>query len=76
MTVPRSLSKQAFYDARKTAWGDLFPHDPKGALVLRTGKTIEVPEGAQVQDWPVAEVDTAKVEDKDAESDVFIKTFG
>ncbi|KAJ6623097.1 mitochondrial small ribosomal subunit Rsm22-domain-containing protein [Mycena sp. CBHHK59/15] len=29
MTVPRSQGKQPFYDARKSSWGDLFPHAPK-----------------------------------------------
>ncbi|KAG6883795.1 hypothetical protein C0993_003698 [Termitomyces sp. T159_Od127] len=29
MTIPRSQGKQAFYDARKASWGDLFPHPPK-----------------------------------------------
>ena len=29
LTIPRSQGKQAFYDARKSSWGDLFPHVPK-----------------------------------------------
>lgn len=29
LTVPRSQGKQPYYDARKSSWGDLFPHDPK-----------------------------------------------
>ncbi|KAG5340736.1 hypothetical protein C0989_000400 [Termitomyces sp. Mn162] len=29
MTIPKSQGKQAFYDARKASWGDLFPHLPK-----------------------------------------------
>ncbi|KAJ7150294.1 Rsm22-domain-containing protein [Mycena filopes] len=29
MTVPKSQGKQPFHDARKSAWGDSFPHDPK-----------------------------------------------
>lgn len=29
MTIPRSQGKQAFYDARKSSWGDIFPHAPK-----------------------------------------------
>ncbi|KAF8899156.1 mitochondrial small ribosomal subunit Rsm22-domain-containing protein [Infundibulicybe gibba] len=31
MTIPRSQGKQPFYDARKSSWGDLFPHPPKNA---------------------------------------------
>ncbi|KAF8347029.1 mitochondrial small ribosomal subunit Rsm22-domain-containing protein [Amanita rubescens] len=29
MTIPRSQGKQPYYDARKSSWGDLFPHQPK-----------------------------------------------
>ncbi|KAF7307293.1 3-methyl-2-oxobutanoate hydroxymethyltransferase [Mycena indigotica] len=29
MTIPKSQGKQPFYDARKSEWGDLFPHPPK-----------------------------------------------
>ncbi|KAF7347457.1 3-methyl-2-oxobutanoate hydroxymethyltransferase [Mycena venus] len=29
MTVPKSQGKQPFYDARKSNWGDIFPHPPK-----------------------------------------------
>ncbi|TFY68588.1 hypothetical protein EVJ58_g906 [Rhodofomes roseus] len=29
MTIPKSQGKQPFYDARKSNWGDLFPHEPK-----------------------------------------------
>ena len=29
MTIPKSQGKQAFYDARKASWGDMFPHLPK-----------------------------------------------
>lgn len=35
LTVPRSASKQAFYDARKSTWGDLFPHPAKGTEIVR-----------------------------------------
>ena len=31
MTIPKSQGKQPFYDARKSSWGDIFPHDPKNA---------------------------------------------
>ncbi|EIN14400.1 Rsm22-domain-containing protein [Punctularia strigosozonata HHB-11173 SS5] len=29
LTVPKSQGKQPYYDARKSEWGDLFPHEPK-----------------------------------------------
>ena len=31
MTIPKSQGKQPYYDARKSSWGDIFPHDPKNA---------------------------------------------
>jgi ribosomal protein RSM22 (predicted rRNA methylase) len=31
MTIPKSQGKQPYYDARKSAWGDIFPHPPKNA---------------------------------------------
>ena len=29
MIIPRSQGKQPYYDARKSGWGDIFPHLPK-----------------------------------------------
>lgn len=29
MIIPKSQGKQPFYDARKSSWGDIFPHDSK-----------------------------------------------
>jgi ribosomal protein RSM22 (predicted rRNA methylase) len=29
MIIPRSQGKQPYYDARKSVWGDIFPHPPK-----------------------------------------------
>ena len=29
MTIPKSQGKQPYYDARKSEWGDMFPHPPK-----------------------------------------------
>ncbi|KAF8624223.1 hypothetical protein AX15_005989 [Amanita polypyramis BW_CC] len=29
MIIPRSQGKQPYYDARKSRWGDIFPHQPK-----------------------------------------------
>ena len=41
MTIPRSQGKQPYYDARKSSWGDIFPHKPKNAPQIRisTGNT-------------------------------------
>ncbi|KAJ7070608.1 mitochondrial small ribosomal subunit Rsm22-domain-containing protein [Mycena amicta] len=35
MTVPKSQGKQPFYDARKSGWGDIFPHPPKNPPQVR-----------------------------------------
>ncbi|KAI0718887.1 Rsm22-domain-containing protein [Cerioporus squamosus] len=35
MTIPKSQGKQPFYDARKSNWGDLFPHEPKNRPQVR-----------------------------------------
>lgn len=48
MTIPKSQGKQPFYDARKSNWGDIFPHDPKNApqeryQPKRAGDTKTVP---------------------------------
>lgn len=31
----KSTGKQTYYDARRVAWGDLFPHDPKAKIEVR-----------------------------------------
>jgi len=31
ITIPKSQGKQPYYDARKSSWGDMFPHEPKNA---------------------------------------------
>ncbi|KAH9050521.1 Rsm22-domain-containing protein [Lactarius hengduanensis] len=35
MTVPKSQGNQPYYDARKSAWGDTFPHEPKNPPQVR-----------------------------------------
>lgn len=35
LTIPRSQGKQPFYDARKSSWGDIFPHPPKNRPIER-----------------------------------------
>lgn len=35
LTIPKSQGKQPFYDARKSSWGDIFPHTPKNAPLER-----------------------------------------
>ncbi|OXG74970.1 3-methyl-2-oxobutanoate hydroxymethyltransferase [Cryptococcus neoformans Gb118] len=36
LTYTKSHSKQSYHDARKSSWGDLFPHTSKGKPVIRT----------------------------------------
>ncbi|KAK0557320.1 hypothetical protein OC846_000539 [Tilletia horrida] len=33
-TIPKSAGKQAYQDARKSSWGDIFPHPPKSGKTL------------------------------------------
>ncbi|KAL0577279.1 37S ribosomal protein S22 [Marasmius crinis-equi] len=35
LTVPKSQGKQPFYDARKSNWGDIFPHETKNKPQVR-----------------------------------------
>lgn len=35
IVIPRSQGKQMYYDARKSSWGDLFPHEPKNGEIIR-----------------------------------------
>ncbi|TDL28180.1 Rsm22-domain-containing protein [Rickenella mellea] len=36
LTIPRSQGKQEYYDARKSSWGDIFPHSPKNPPQIRS----------------------------------------
>ncbi|WWC86944.1 3-methyl-2-oxobutanoate hydroxymethyltransferase [Kwoniella dendrophila CBS 6074] len=36
LTFSKSHSKQGYHDARKSSWGDIFPHAPKATPVIRT----------------------------------------
>jgi ribosomal protein RSM22 (predicted rRNA methylase) len=35
LTIPHSQGKQPYYDARKSSWGDMFPHHPKNKVIVR-----------------------------------------
>ncbi|KAH7922862.1 Rsm22-domain-containing protein [Leucogyrophana mollusca] len=45
LTIPKSQGKQPFYDARKSSWGDIFPHAPKNAPQERFHSTGAKREG-------------------------------
>ncbi|KAJ9110679.1 hypothetical protein QFC19_001508 [Naganishia cerealis] len=36
LTVAKSDTKQVYHDARKSSWGDLFPHRPRATELVRT----------------------------------------
>jgi ribosomal protein RSM22 (predicted rRNA methylase) len=53
MTIPKSQGKQAYYDARKSHWGDIFPHEPKNPpqernLPTRRGSGASAPLGGDI----------------------------
>lgn len=41
LTIPKSQGKQAFYDGRKSSWGDIFPHPSKNKPIERFQPTDE-----------------------------------
>jgi len=43
MIIPKSQGKIPYRDARKVAWGDLFPHNPKKPATKRWSRSI-IPE--------------------------------
>jgi len=45
-TIPKSQGKQAYYDARKSTWGDIFPHKSKNKEVERYRPPVD---GASVR---------------------------
>ena len=45
LTIPKSQGKQAFYDARKSSWGDIFPHPSKNKPIERFQPTEETAPG-------------------------------
>ncbi|KAG1754790.1 mitochondrial small ribosomal subunit Rsm22-domain-containing protein [Suillus paluster] len=45
LTIPKSQGKQPFYDARKSSWGDIFPHPPKNRPQERIQSTRAKGEG-------------------------------
>jgi len=76
LTYAKSHSKQIYHDARKSAWGDLFPHDPKVKVVRKRGvrklvkeegfaiptEEAEMDEG-ELEGMPTAELETGDGED-------------
>ncbi|SCV70859.1 BQ2448_3621 [Microbotryum intermedium] len=56
--IPKSQGRQAYYDARKSSWGDSFPHPPKNGAVpvqvdsqgFRLGK-FRKDTGVEKQGW-------------------------
>ena len=40
MVIPKSQGKTPYRDARKAAWGDLFPHTSKNKVITRVSKGV------------------------------------
>ncbi|KAI0308079.1 mitochondrial small ribosomal subunit Rsm22-domain-containing protein [Multifurca ochricompacta] len=57
MTVPKSQGKQPYYDARKSGWGDIFPHEPKNPPQVRFPQPQDQVHGGQNTN-PVADTRT------------------
>ncbi|KAJ7687437.1 mitochondrial small ribosomal subunit Rsm22-domain-containing protein [Mycena rosella] len=55
MTIPRSQGKQPFYDARKSDWGDIFPHAPKNPPQVR-----HQPQRVKGKELPIKNSDIGK----------------
>jgi len=70
LTIPKSQGKQPFYDARKSSWGDIFPHPPKNRPQERFQSTREggsrgddIGKRAKGRDRPKGEKSYSKVEE-------------
>ncbi|OAX42679.1 Rsm22-domain-containing protein [Rhizopogon vinicolor AM-OR11-026] len=73
LTIPKSQGKQPFYDARKSSWGDIFPHPPKNRPQERYQPTLakgefgsrgeDIGKRAKGRDHPKGEKSYAKVEE-------------
>ena len=53
LTIPKSQGKQPYYDARKSSWGDLFPHPSRSRSVVKvlnplTAAEMQSEEGEEV----------------------------
>ncbi|KAI4528744.1 Rsm22-domain-containing protein [Schizophyllum commune Loenen D] len=56
MTIPKSQGKQPYYDARKSEWGDMFPHPPKN----RPQERFQAPKGKGEAEAEVQGADIGK----------------
>ncbi|KAF8963940.1 mitochondrial small ribosomal subunit Rsm22-domain-containing protein [Flammula alnicola] len=59
LTIPKSQGKQPFYDARKSSWGDIFPHPPKNQALERNQPKLR----SRKKDGPVTGADIGKRKD-------------
>ncbi|KAG2138665.1 mitochondrial small ribosomal subunit Rsm22-domain-containing protein [Suillus bovinus] len=70
LTIPKSQGKQPFYDARKSSWGDIFPHPPKNRPQEKFQSTREgvsrgddIGKRAKGRDHPKGEKSYSKAEE-------------
>ncbi|WVF69805.1 3-methyl-2-oxobutanoate hydroxymethyltransferase [Kwoniella sp. CBS 6097] len=66
MTFSKSHSKQGYHDARKSSWGDIFPHQPKSTPIIRTRGVRRLSKPEQ-EDESVIEELMAANEDEEVE---------
>lgn len=57
LTVAKSDTKQVYHDARKSSWGDLFPHRPRATERVRTRGIKKLNRMTPLDDDHAAEVD-------------------
>lgn len=67
LTIPKSQGKQAYYDARKSGWGDIFPHPPKNPPQERHQPLRTKRDGGT---WPTSGADIGKRSDLDRKKEM------
>ncbi|PWY96917.1 hypothetical protein BCV70DRAFT_168052 [Testicularia cyperi] len=63
-TISKSSGRQAYQDARKSKWGDLFPHPPRSRSVVKVLNPLTALEYEQQDKIETGAADTADLESK------------
>ncbi|OCF32611.1 3-methyl-2-oxobutanoate hydroxymethyltransferase [Kwoniella heveanensis BCC8398] len=63
MTFSKSHSKQGYHDARKSSWGDIFPHQPKSTPIIRTRGVRRLSKAEQEDEGVIEELLAANEEE-------------
>ncbi|WVQ98051.1 3-methyl-2-oxobutanoate hydroxymethyltransferase [Kwoniella sp. CBS 9459] len=64
MTFSKSHSKQGYHDARKSSWGDIFPHQPKSTPIIRTRGVRRLSKAEQEDEGVIEELLAANHEER------------